>query len=112
MPVSVYGLRLTLYTNQNDKLGIFVKYSSVLNLKIENNTLYGDSNVAYDVSSGFRTKVTIERIFKTNLPKPYSNCDLAEGKEPNLADLELCDLIHHSKYNYEQQLCISVYIFI
>ena len=72
-----------------------------------NNSFSIDSHNGYEISSGFKTKVAIERIFKANLPKPYSNCDLADEEEPNLANTELYDLIHHSKYNYEQQLCIS-----
>ena len=81
--------------------------SSGVQLKIENNSFSIDSHNGYEISSGFKTKIAIERIFKANLPKPYSNCDLVDEEEPHLANTELYDLIHRSKYNYEQQLCIS-----
>ena len=108
MPGFDYGLQLTLYTNQNDKLDMFAKMSGVY-LKIENNTFAVDTTLAYDVSSGFKARVTVERIYKTYLPRPYSNCDLVDDENPPyLVNAELYNLIYHSKYNYEQQLCISI----
>jgi len=101
------GLQLTLYTNQNDKLGMFTK-SSGINLKIENNTFAVDSHNGYDVTSGFITKIAIERTFKTHLPKPYSSCDFYDDEKVILDNYELYDLIYHSKYDYEQQFCISI----
>ena len=81
--------------------------SSGITLKIENNTYSVDSHNGYDISSGFKTKVAIERIFKSSLPKPYSSCDFEMGVRPSLVDYEFYDHIYHSKYNYEQQLCIG-----
>ncbi len=74
---------------------------------MENNTFSVDSHNGNDASSGFQTKIAIERIFKTNLPKPYSSCDFKNDEKPKVANTELTDLIYHSKYDYEQQLCIS-----
>ena len=81
--------------------------SSGVNFKIENSTFSVDSHNGYDASSGFKTKVAIERVFKKNLPKPYSSCDFRDDEKPKVANTELYDLIYHSKYDYEQQLCIS-----
>ena len=93
-----YGLQLTIYTHHNEMLSSFVKSSGVL-LKIENNTYSVDSHNGYDISSGFKTKVSIERIFKSSLSKPYSSCDLDGDERPSLLDYEFYDLIYHSKYN-------------
>ena len=101
-----YGLQLTIYTHQNEMLSSFVKSTGVL-LKIENTTFSVDSHNGYDISSGFKTKVSMERVFKSSLPKPYSSCDLDGDERPRLVDYELYDLIYHSKYTYEQQLCIG-----
>ena len=102
-----YGLQLTFYTNQNDKLDIFIKESG-LQLKIENTSKSIDSHNGYEISSGFKTKIAIERIYKIYLPKPYSNCDFYNDEKPLMDNYELYDLIYHSKYDYEQQLCISI----
>ena len=81
--------------------------SSGVNFKMENNTFSVDSHNGFDASSGFKTKIAMERVFKTNLPKPYSSCDFRNDEMPKVANNELTDLIYHSKYDYEQQLCIS-----
>jgi len=101
-----YGLQMTIYTHHNKMLSSLVKSTGVI-LKIENNSYSVDSHNGYDISSGFKTKVAIERIFKTSLSKPYSSCDIYEDERPSLVDYELYDLIYHSKYTYEQQLCIG-----
>ena len=75
-------------------------------LKIENMSYSIESHNGYELASGFKTSLAMERHFKSSLPRPYSNCDLY-GQRPKLDNYELYDAIMHSGYDYEQQLCIS-----
>lgn len=69
----IYGLKIKFYTGHYEKLDSFLSYLDILgvNVKIENNSFSVDSNNGFEVKSGTRTHVAIERIFKYNLPKPF-----------------------------------------
>ena len=105
----IYGLSLKFYTGFYQELSEFLSYLDRfgVNVKIENNSFSIDSNNGFELKSGTRTNVAIERTFKHNLPRPYSNCDfLSEWTD----DKELFNAIRDSSYQYEQQFCISKYL--
>ena len=65
-----------------------------------------ESHNGFEVPSGFKTALAVERIFKYSLPKPYSNCDdIIEKNE--LKNSEIYDAIIRYGYDYEQQFCMS-----
>ena len=110
----IYGLKIKFYTGHYEKLDSFLSYLDILgvNVKIENNSFSVDSNNGFEVKSGTRTHVAIERIFKYNLPKPYSNCDIDNIENDKVSDGKLKSSlfmrIRNSSYQYEQQFCISM----
>jgi hypothetical protein len=103
---SQFGLNLALYVNFNQNLSIFSRGLGLM-IKIENNSFQnvGFSKRMY-ISSGFQYYVTIDRQFKTNLPEPYSNCQLDNEFSPeDYHNSELYKLIAHSPFQYTQQSC-------
>ena len=98
-----HGLVLTFYVNYFEKfLSNFDGYHKTgAVIRIDNNSYlsyYLDRGIF--VSPGFNTYISVDREFKSMLPKPYSNCE----KESNS---NLYNLINQSKYEYTQQTCFS-----
>ena len=106
---SFYGLQVTIYTNLNQNLSFLPKTKGA-QIKVENNSYSVDSGNGFDISSGFKTSMALERVFKFSLAHPYSSCNLVNDS-PDLEDATLFNMIYKSKYNYEQQFCISELIF-
>ena len=102
-----HGLSLTLYVNIYEKL---LKKRSLYSLgaivQIGNGSysMYHANNGVF-ISPSTNAYISIEREFKSMLPKPYSNCEV----EPNSSKFnsDLYNLIDQSDYDYTQQLCFS-----
>ena len=102
------GLQLKLYSNFYKNLSMFNSFNGGhgLVLRIENASyLMNQISDEILISNGKVTSVSVQRTFKTNLPKPYSNCDL-DNNAPSTISSELYKLIYHSPYEYNQELCV------
>lgn len=101
-----YGLKVTLYVNYYENLSIFNSLGALgVRMSIDNTTNFNENIFSgVRVSSGDETDIAIERNFKYNLPKPYSNCDI-DNKYPPKIDSLLYNLILKSGYEYTQQQC-------
>ena len=106
-----YGLKLELYVNYFEKLAynlanIQLKGLGAL-IRVGNSSYLTDHGKdGFLVSGGFRTDLTINREFKTILPKPYSNCQVESNSNRNNFDSALYTLIARTDYLYNRQLCL------
>ena len=102
-----FGLQLTLYVNSNEtKRDESYEFGAVI--RIDNSSyLSDDSNSGIFVSPGFCTYISVEREFRTMLPKPYSNCEVDTNSPLFVSNLEFYNLIGQSEYEYTQQLCLA-----
>ena len=73
---------------------------------IENNSYSSEKWSGVQLAPGMETFVSVERLFKFNMVKPYSNCDI-DNDSPDRFDSELYNLILDSDYQYSQQLCFE-----
>ena len=105
---SEYRLKIRLYVNYHESLSLFNAYNGGYGaiVFIENNTNLNQVTNTIQVPPGFITFVKLDRSFKFNLPKPYSNCDIDNYKSEHF-ESELFKLIQHSPYQYTQQLCFE-----
>ena len=100
-----FGLQLILYVNIYEKL---LEFANVLGAVIRiGNSSYSTyySNSGIFVATGQQSYISLEREFKTILPKPYSNCEVEENASLFRANSDLYNLIGQSDYGYTQQLC-------
>ena len=67
-------------------------------------SFYSDGGIL--VSSGFITRIAIDREFISILPKPYSNCEVDSNSPSFRSDSFLFNLIGRSDFAYTQQLCL------
>jgi amiloride-sensitive sodium channel subunit alpha len=110
-PGEAYGLQMSLYVNYYDNLSIFNSnpfYGGGLGavLRIDNSsylTSYTESD-GFKLPSGFKTSVSLTRSFKSNLPRPFSNC-LIDNQTNVGFHSDLFDLIQNSKFSYTQKTC-------
>ena len=101
-----FGLHLTLYVNLYEKLKneYLLTYPPIgfgAIVRIGNNSFstLSDTNGLF-ASPGYNTFISVDREFKSMLPKPYSECEL----DPNSS--YLYDLIAESKYVFSQEFCL------
>jgi hypothetical protein len=66
-----------------------------------------DSTNGIFLSPGFGSFITVDREFKSMLPKPYSNCEVDSNSPAYRANSKFYNLIGQSEYAYSQQLCFS-----
>jgi len=111
-PGEFYGLRVVLYVNFYETLKEINSYAFFGGgglgalLRIDNCS-YLTSYLPEDgirIESGHKTSVSLSRSFKTNLPRPYSDC-LIDNKTNSGFRSELFDLIQNSPYRYTQPAC-------
>ncbi len=65
------------------------------------------------------TNILVERSFEVNMPKPHGSCDINIEKEANRRELfandialELYERISTSPYQYTQQLCLDLCMYL
>jgi len=103
-----YGLELTLYVNVYEKLLDTITYAAGVVVRIGNSSYLTDFGTAgVFITSGFNTFISVNREFKSILPKPYSNCDIDLNSASNEQNSDLYNLIVQSNYAYSQQLCFK-----
>jgi hypothetical protein len=111
-----FGLQLTLYVNFYEELTENISYEGFEEMRggigavirIDNSTYQLDfSQDGIFVPSGFQTDVVINREFNSNLPRPYSNCEIELNSTEYQSNSEYYNLIRNSKYIYTQQLCFT-----
>ena len=102
-----FGLQLTLYTNFYEELLSFANgFGAIIRIGNSSYSMY-DSNNGLFASAGFNNFISINREFKSMLPKPYSNCEIDENSASFLSNWDFYNLIGRSTYAYTQQLCFS-----
>jgi hypothetical protein len=105
-----FGLQLTLYANIYEKLlnntnevsglGVLVRLGNSSYL-----TEYLNSGIL--ITPGMQTNIAVERVFRSILPEPFSNCVIDSSSNTFQTDSDLYTLISQSDYAYTQQLCFS-----
>ena len=106
---SWFGLKLSIYVNYHQSLKIFNSYLSFgygAHLRIGNRSYLTDDT--FDeilLSPGHITSVSVDRYFKFIQAKPYSLCDIDNYGHRDF-ESKLFQTIHHSQYEYTQQLCL------
>ena len=104
-----FGLKLDFYVNYNEHLSLINSIFSGLGaiIHIENSSYSSKQSMrGIQLASGFRTFLSVDRMFKHTLPKPYSNCEINENS-PKTSYSDLYDLIANSSYEYTQELCFE-----
>ena len=104
---SNFGLYMVLYVNFYEKL---LEFNSKKNgmgalIRIENSSYavdHGPDGIL--VSGGFQTNIVVQREFRHNLPKPYSDCEIEANSfgKPSFKS-NLFESIYKSKYIYSRQ---------
>ena len=107
-PGEYYGLRMGLYVNFYQNLTEINSYTGSLGalIRIDNSsylTIYNPLD-GIKLEPGHFVSVSLSRSFKTNLPRPYSNC-LIDNETNAGFNSELFDLIQNSNYKYTQSTC-------
>ena len=105
-----FGLDLTLYINIYEKILKFRKLTTGMGaiIRIGNSsymTYY--SNGGTFITPGHQTYLSVEREFKSILPKPYSDCEIDSNSAVSRKDSGLYNLIGPTEYAYTQQLCFT-----
>ena len=108
-----FGLQLILYVNFYEKLGDNFggldgdQMTSGAIIRIGNSSYSSYySNGGILASSGFQTNIAVSREFHSNLPEPYSTCEIDSNSPRTRSDSEFYNLVGQSNYAYTQQVCI------
>ena len=103
-----YGLQLEFYVGFHANLSLFNSIAGKGGyVRIENSSYLNDDTLdGIFLTPGLSPSISIQRKFDFYLPKPYSNCDIAE-ESPGLYNSDLYDRIYYSPYTYTQQLCFT-----
>ena len=106
-----YGLTVEMRVDFDERLNEFSAYTrnqrGVI-VRIGNNSFRSyerSGNIA--LSAGMRTYISVERSFKINMARPYSNCDLDNETPNNDFNSDLYNFLLTSDYQYSQQLCFT-----
>jgi hypothetical protein len=113
-PGEYFGLQVYFYVNFHENLTQFNSYSISLGgfgasgalIRIDNGS-YLTSYLPKDgikISPGSYTSISLSRSFKTNLPRPYSNC-LIDNQTNGGFQSELFNIIQNSLYRCTQPTC-------
>jgi hypothetical protein len=101
----IYGLSLTLFLGIKKELKV-LNPSKGLTLLIKNTSHTFESKTV-DLAPGVETNIQLERHFATQLPKPYSNCDI-DNDNPKNVDSKLYKDFLKSNMQYSQQYCLEL----
>ena len=91
----------------------------MLCIKIGNSS-YLETGEGVQLSPGMMTNILVERSFEVNMPKPHGSCDInIDNTEANRRELfandialELYERISTSPYQYTQQLCLDLCMYL
>jgi hypothetical protein len=108
LPGLTYGFQMSVYVNFYKNLTLINSYAGSVGalVRTENSSQFVSSMRGDDIKlePGQSTSISLGRSFKSNLPRPYSNCLIDNETNANFGS-ELFDLIQNSKYRYNQELC-------
>jgi amiloride-sensitive sodium channel subunit alpha/amiloride-sensitive sodium channel subunit gamma len=100
-----FGLQLVFYVNIYEKL---LGYGMGAIVRIGNSSYMTDYLLGgIFLLPGLSTQISVEREFKSILPRPYSNCEIDSNSPKSRDDSDLYNLIGQSPYGYSQQFCFS-----
>ena len=98
------GLKLTLYVNVYEKFNWYRGLGAVIRIGNSSySTYFSDSGMF--LPPGFTTYISVEREFKSMLPKPFSNCEIDSNFKAIKEGMDLYNLMSQSEYEYTQKLC-------
>jgi hypothetical protein len=103
------GLKMVVYVSFHKNLSTLNSFNSGglgALIRIDNSS-YLTSYLPEDgikIQPGYKTSVALSRSFKSNLPRPYSDC-LIDNKTNSGFRSELFDLVQNSSYRYTQPTC-------
>jgi hypothetical protein len=101
-----YGLKFTLFMGIKDELKR-INPNKGITLLIKNNSNQFESTTI-ELQPGVDTKIAIDRYFSTQLPKPYSNCDI-DNENPKKFDSYLYNIMTKKmSIQYNQQTCLDL----
>ena len=100
-----YGFSLTLFMGIKDELNRVNPNKGIILLILNSSNQFGSTKV--ELQTGVETKVAIDRYFSTQMPKPYSNCDI-DNENPKKFDSYFYNKIINSNFNYDQQSCLEI----
>ena len=101
----IYGLSMTLFLGiKNELKALNPNKGLILIIKNTSNTF--DSKTV-ELAPGLETNIQLERHFATQLPKPYSNCDI-DNDNPKQFNSKLYNDFLKSNMQYSQQYCIEL----
>ena len=106
-PGQAFGFYMFIYVNFNKNLTKINSFNgNVLGaiVNIGNSSYLTNSQDDILLQAGQFTRVSTSRSFKSNLPRPYSNC-VIDNKTNTGFHSELFDLIQNSPYRYTQPFC-------
>ena len=110
LPGENYGLNVMMYVNYYENLSTINSYSYLGGrggiVRIENSSYLTSFNTldGIKITPGGYTSVSVSRLFKSSLPRPYSNC-LIDNQTNAGFQSKLFNLIQNSPYRYTQSLC-------
>ena len=64
-------------------------------------------SISVDLQPGVEAKIAIDRYYSTQLPKPYSNCDI-DNENPKKFDSYLYNIMTKRTYQYSHQACLAL----
>ena len=109
------GLYLTLYVdvyeeflNLNTSVMYLVSTGRGALIRVGNSsysTFYSSNGIS--LPAGFGSYLSVEREFKSMLPKPYSDCEIDSNSPKFKPGFDFYNLIGQSEYAYTQQLCYN-----
>ena len=108
---TLFGLQLTIYVNvyeeliQNYSKKFVNGFGAVIRIGNSSYSTFYSRGVGILVSAGTVTYISVDREFKSMLPKPYSNCEIDSSSPKYINGMDLYNLILQSKFKYTQQLC-------
>jgi hypothetical protein len=106
---SNFGLHVEFYVNFYEELMFFNSVIDSLGLLIRIDNISHVIDYLTDgisISPGYQTNLALNRQFRENLPKPYSNCDDFKNMNYDF-NYNLYNLISQSKYVYTQKFCLQ-----
>ena len=109
VPGNGFGLQLELYLNYYENLTYFNSIAGGRGAIIRIDNVSHAIDYARDgiqISTGFSTSIALKRVFKSSLPKPYSDCDIDDVTSSSTIYSDLYTLIVKSPVEYTQKYCL------
>lgn len=98
--VNIYEELLDFNLNSLNGLGLIIRIGN------SSYSTFSDTNGLF-IAPGQIAFISVDREFKSILPKPYSTCEIESNAPKYRADSDIYNLIGDTNYVYSQQLCLT-----